>query len=425
MSETTAAATAPAETQTPMAPSAPETGREESPTHAAPTQDGAAATPAPVARSATEVRREAMEKLRAKLTGKAEAPALGSAPEADASEPKVDATGRLHGPDGKYVPKSGDAEPAGADAAPADEAPQPEAADAVPEGMVRVKIHDGHPLRHRLKGDTVDVPESVAELVQWANNNGVRSTEVQTYRQQIAQLTEQSLRLQAQLEARANGAPSKESDPYYQTLKANGLEDVAERYWRGVEAEIAATEGERFQALQGEHLQTEAKTYAEQFVQRAYAHARSALPPELAALPQVGQHLQQARAVYGSILEQREAAGQYGTESEQEFLTYFRNVLLSDGQVQGILRQRMTQEQEAERARLQKEAEQRALEAAKEAEKQKLLAAGQRHSTKHPLGAIPSHVRTDRQTTGAGVDLSEIPAHQRKKAIKQALFGGR
>lgn len=189
-----------APTPTVAAPSPePGTSLPANPTPTSPGDGAAPQKPTP-ARSFKEFK----ERRRDQREGRAprEAPAqVSEAPQAtpasDGADVTVDATGRAHGPDGKFVQKpDGSAEvPAQASA---DGATDEGAAQASPE-TVRIALPEGHPLTERgLKELPFAVPKEFEAEAKALVNGAARAKQVEMAEQRARQLEERLIRLEAE-----------------------------------------------------------------------------------------------------------------------------------------------------------------------------------------------------------------------------------
>jgi ribonuclease E len=436
MSEQTAAViTAPTEA-TPVAPAT------------SPTPDGAAAAPAtPAKPAATEQaqaapeaprymnKQEAKRSLREMFRSRSEAaeaaeaaletPAEPAAPEA-APEPVVDAAGRKHDPaTGKFV---ADTDTPAADGAREAGVPEPQgegAPDApaveTPPNMVRLELPEA--LREQGR-DFVEVPAEQERTYRALLNGYARRAEVEAAQGEMQRMREQVLRLQAEGEAREKSF----DDPALQAAwaKYQAVAEVdpeaADLLRAGIEQKLKANAEGRFQELSTERQQQEVQGHAAQFRSQTVAAAQHFYPQDVQS-PEFAAAYQRALFTYGSEIEMAERTGQPASLSLERFVAHLDREAREVPSIRNRLLSEYRSQQEAEAQKRAQEAEQRARAEAAEAERQRLLQTGTRHADRNPLANIASQVRTDKLSMSTNDDLSSVPMHQRKQAIKQRLFG--
>lgn len=374
--ETTAVVAAPTEALT---------GIEATPT---PSTDGAAAVLPEAPRDVREARTSLRERIaRSAAETVAATPATPSEPAPPAVV--IDEAGKAHGPDGKFVSLSADAE-----SAPAENA-TPEAAPA-PEGMVRIELPEGHPLRER--GRThyevrISSPEEEAEL-RGLLATPIKQRELKEARERVVQMEEQVLRMQAAEAARRKFEET--VDP--STLEAiRAVEEVnpalAALMRRGLESSLPELEKAEFQTLAEQRVQQEVASEVEAFVNRTRTVAQ-AVYADIATEPYFPALYQKARAAYGAELAAREQAGQYGTQNEQEFLGYMRSFVATHPEASRVFRAKLSARQEAER-----EAERQRIEAETKTETERtVLTAALANRRTNPLGGVAMGMTTGRET---------------------------
>lgn len=223
----------------------------------APTVTEGAAAPAPtptVTEAAPKTAADFLARIRDKANGGA---SVATSPAPAASAPTVDATGRVHGTDGKFVPKPAGGEPAAS--APADGGvapPQAAAAEAVAE-RVRIALDEGHPLRERgLTELPFDVPKEHEEIARYLAGQPVKKRE-------YAQAQELARQAEAQAaEARAEAAFWRENAgsiltpefyAKYADIKQTYGEADAELYKQAIMAQANGKLAERVGAQRAEH----------------------------------------------------------------------------------------------------------------------------------------------------------------------------
>lgn len=336
----------------------------------------------------------------------------------------MDSAGRPHDPaTGRFLP-SGEQdpnEPAAAQAAPVDAG-----AATVPPGMVRIEVPEGHPLRDQ-GVDHIHALESEERSHRAALNAAARRSEVEQYRQEIARLQDERIRLQAQVEARQkSGDPM--ADPaameiYQALLEVDPAQ--AERYKRGLEWEAQQAAEARYGELSAERQQAETQQAIQQFVAGAEQAVVEYLPPDLRGLPQMRQHFENAVALYDRHLELEFSRGRTTPPSHDEFVdVFFKREILTDPTVRQWAERHTEAQKQAEAQRIKADAEAKALADAKAAEEARLRDAAQRHGTRNPLGNISGAVRTDRASTDTQPQdpTAGLTGRNLRNAVRQSVI---
>lgn len=250
-------------------------------TPAAPTVTEATAAPA-TAPTTTEGpqldARTALERLR--TTGRTSvAPSPAAQPVETAPAAAVtDATGRVHGPDGKFVAKPAGGEPAASGAEVTGAPAQTTAAEAVAE-RVRIALDEGHPLRERgLTELPFDVPKEHEEIARWLAGQPVKKREY-AQAQEVARLAEAKA-AEARAEAafwRENAGSILTPEFYakYADIKQTYGEADAELYKQAIMAKAQDQLAERVGAQRAEHNVT---TTAQRFRSLAAQDAAQRFP---------------------------------------------------------------------------------------------------------------------------------------------------
>lgn len=278
-------------------------------------------------------------------------------------------------------------------AAPAPDATAaPDAGTAeVPEGMVRIDIPEGHPMRHR--GDHYLVPQGHEEYHRWAVNNTIRRNDVEAAAKNTREWQQYANRLKAELDATREFAGGIFQDPaviqQIDDIRKTYGDEAAKRFEAGLWAEQQGKVQELTQQQQAEAAQAERAQIVQGFMQQAHAAAQKRYPEWSQ------QEVANALAAYGSWVEARGA----DELKLDEFLQHADPVYLQNPRARATAEQRRNQRLEQER-QIAAKAEADRL----KAEEQKRLeeAAAQRAQypwMRVPANAVPAQVGVDE---GAG-----------------------
>jgi hypothetical protein len=150
------------------------------------------------------------------------------------------------------------------------------------------------------------------------------------------------------------------------------------------------------------------------------SQAATAVYQDVAQQPYFPALLQRAYAAYGAEITARESAGQYGTQSEGEFLTYLRSFVLSHPDASGVYRQKAQAVAEAERQRVAREAAEAEQKKHADAERERLTAAATNRRT-NPLGRLAMGVATG-QTAPA--EPGPKSAHDARRTLRDRMRSG-
>lgn len=354
---------------------------------------------------------------------------------ATVAEAKAAAGGEHHSKDqpragdGKFAapePSAGDQPPdPNATAAPALDATPPDATatpqqgkpvapDAagtpeVPEGMVRIDIPEGHPMRHR--GDHYLVPQGHEEYHRWAVNNTIRRNDVESAAKTARDWQQYANRLKAELEATREFTGGIFQDPaviqQIDDIRKTYGDEAAKRFEAGLWAEQQGKVQELTQQQQAEAQKAEAVAYVNDFQQKAFAAAQRRYPEWSP------QEVANALAAYGSWVEARGA----NELKLDEFLKHADPVYLQNPQARAAAERRRSQRDEQQRqAAAKAEADRLAAE-----ERKKLEEAAARRAQypwmQVPAGAVPAQVGVDE---GAGGPKTVHEARQSLRRRRRA-----
>lgn len=276
---------------------------------------------------------------------------------AEPAAPVVDANGRVHGTDGRFVeaPQEGAASAAtdgnapAADAAPGDapEVSEPTAADAVPEGFVRIELPEDHPLRERGR-DHVLAPAEMEEDYRGLVNSPVRRREVEAAQQQVGQLEQSLIQLQASLRAQAEFQQALFSDrrvmDTYWAIESDHGQEAAASWLQGVLAE----NGRSVEQYVTQAQQQRAAEQHEQAAQGFLADVHSQIPT---LYPLWGQ-AERSRALLAYASYARESGEPL---SIQNFRQFADARYVQHPEVQAMLRARLAEQQQQAAAEVQRQ----------------------------------------------------------------------
>lgn len=381
----------------------------------APIQDGAAAAnPTPAPTNAREFRQSLRDRIVARqadavTVGAPAEPVAEVATSEAAPEPVVDATGRAHDPaTGKFLPSG--------------EVATPEAAPA-PEGLVRIELPEGHPLRER--GRThyevrITSPEEEAEI-RGLIATPVKQRELREARERIAQMEEQLLRSQAETAARQKWEQGLSPEIREKLAAVEAVDpETAALMRRGLEAALPELAETEFRTLAEERTQAEVAREVESFRQRAHG-AASTVYADIASAPYFPDLLRRAEAAYGAELMAREARGDASPHSEAEFLQFLRPFIVAHPEAAGVIRQRVEAQRQAEREQAAAEAKAKAEAEAKQREAERLSAALQNRRT-NPLGGVAMGVTTGAQSVPG--EARPVSAHDARRTLRDRMRTG-
>lgn len=400
----------------PSAPAAPA---------AAPTPAPAAPAPAPAAQpSAPTTRAEARAALRTPVAPAEKAPTTDPATPATPQEPKVDATGRAHGEDGKFVEKPKDGTPApekepGTEPAATsekesqlEEKPDAKAADEVPEGHVRIPVPEE---LQRNFGHERIVPEKDAEFFRFTLNvHTKRKAEIaeaqgraDEYEQRLAQ-HEAALRVANEFTTLLLTDP-RILEAHNQIRQDHGPEEAA-RWMQGLMNEHGQNASkyatEAMQKVSERRQQAAAKTW----LRESFEASSAKVPEAIVKLPEYESHFLRAQAAYSADLQLRERQGERTQYDADEFFQDFLAPRLRKiPQVMSALEQaRAQREQQAAAA---------AAEKGKERERAALDQTKQRID-EIPMAAVPAAVSTGHEPAGAP---QKAPSYREaRRALRRA-----
>lgn len=373
----------------------PVTGETHEPaTTASPATDGAATAPIAPEPTVSQTAREFRESLRKQQPATqpaageptAETVAAGATAEAP-PEPVVDAAGRAHDPaTGQFLPAA--------------ETATPEAASA-PDGLVRIELPEGHPLRER--GRThyevrISSPEEEAEI-RGLLATPIKQRELKEAHARVAEMEEKLLRAQAEAEVfnQSRSDPDLAEDWAIHDAVAEVNPRAAALLKLAIDAKSRDKAEGRFTELATERLQQEVQQEAAAFRGRVQQVAETVYA-DIAHAPYFPELLQRAATAYGAEITAREARGEYGTHSEREFLLYLRPFVAAHPDASAVIRGRMDERQQAERERIAAEAKAQAEADAKQREEERLQAALVNRRT-NPLGGLAVGLSTGRDTS--------------------------
>lgn len=397
----------------------------EAPEQQAPAQPEPQAPEAPAEpqqRLPRDVRAEARRAAREKYKHPARTEATESAPAGETEQPKIDAQGRTHDPaTGKYLPEQGEEAATQQDgsqpeAAPTAEAssepatPDASATQQVPEGHVRIEVPEA---LQRNFGREKIVPEADAEFARWSFNNAVRNREIEEAQRQVAEARAEAARARAEAEVFRDPAADPLADPavrqkYTEILQAWGEED-AQAYLRGQDKRGEAAQAKAAELERNAKLDAAAETFKAQWLPRSMSLFEAWKPYGEDFI-----RMKLARPLYefSQRVDRGEAPPDVGKFLDDYAIpAYTRDPLFQ---------QWLAKKKAAEKETLANQARQQAEQEAREKEEARLKEAADRRATQHPMGRIPSNVRTDRQTT-SGAEPEYDPTGKSPDQIKKDM----
>lgn len=376
-------------------------------------------------------------------------PAAPQEPSEPVVEPKVDAQGNLHGPDGKFAGKAAGSpgesrasdQPAGAEA-PAVETPlgsegptETPAAEGSPEG-IRIDIPADHPLRgmgvETLHANDAQQERAIRALL----NSHTRRAEVEQAQQALRQYEDAIAERDARLEVAQNRVRQLIADPslasIYGDLKQAYGEEHANRWLDGELRQDDSAVQERLQAYQQQRLQSDAVQAAQSFQQQAFEAAQGYYPQFWTQSPDFQQAFSRAYDLYDTMVGRAIQQGQTVVPSVEQFVG---DVLQREYLASPVVRaeaQRQLQEEQA-KAAAEAEAAKKAEAERLEREKQATAAAAvqqfkqqaaqtRQQMPPHPMGQLGGAARADLQSTGPQQeDTSNMSPYQLKQRLRQEV----
>lgn len=413
---------------------------------------GAPLNPKSEARRALHANRSAFSSQEVAATAAIEAVSQqeGETPDAqatgDAAAPA--ATEAPRGPDGRFVPKDGTTDPS---ATPTDTG-RAAAATGPQPGLIRIEVPEGHALRQGGREAFFASTEQEARDIRALLNGYTprrERTEADTLRQKNEQLQQRLLELEATQQATAEFQATPEyraAVEKYEELAADD-EKEAQRYWRGVQAELQAAAEQKITQKRQEQAEQAIAEQDTAWQEEAYARtqrpvAEGGVPDFIRRMPEFNDWYVEELAAFDRRIslrvEQRGASYQPTLpELQDEFAAQLAAQLLRKDQVRSAIARARAQGDTTQQAREEgrREGQTQTLAEKAEAEKQRLLDAARRRDASKG-GAPPNpiadiNVQTDRQSTQTQTDLSEVPIHSLRKTLKagfrgsaQRYFGG-
>lgn len=346
---------------------------------AATTTEGAvqpAATPT-VTEAQPKTAADFLARVKMRANGNASvAPSPAAEPSVAAPDPavSVDATGRVHGSDGKFVAKPAGDEPAASAPAPGATTETAGAEPAVPE-VVKLALPEGHPLRDRgLAELPFAVPKEHEEVVRSLLNEPVRKQQVAEAFARAREAESRALQAQAEAEFwRTNSGEFLTPEFYAQfaDIKQTYGEAAAETFKAGqMEAARAKLETRRAEVnreMTVQQIQHTASAFRAAAIQDAANRYPGWTQPEL----------ERAFQVYGAWLHATNKA----EPSAQDWYTIADPLYAGSTAGQG--------RRADEARRIEAQASQRAQQEAAERERQQLDAAAANRQ-RNPLSSVPN-----------------------------------
>lgn len=300
--------------------------------------------------------------------------------------------------------------------------------DSLPEGMVRIRLPEGHPLRDQGR-EFVTAPKDEERQIRALVNGYTRTREAEEARTENERLMEENILLRAQLEASDSLRDKLLTDPeiraeYDEIYAINPA--AAETWLRGIEAkqqpDVQKSVQEKIKEARRKRAETESQREARQFRQHMRAYVDSDYPM-LADLPHLDALMEEAFQSYSGALSFRARQGYDVDLDPNEFVRkHLAPVFYNDRQAGHRLRQAAAQRNGKTKEQERRLAEAKAKADGKKREQEHLEDAANRHGDKNPLAQVPSEVRTGAQSTSAeetpdftGMTADQIKKHQKKR----------
>jgi hypothetical protein len=230
--------------------------------------------------------REARERLRERARGRKTRKGEGRTVAEEFNRPR-DEQGRFSKEGATEEAEAADA-PSGDTPAQADGGTDPEASakpreseSPPPEGMVRLTIPEGHPLRTDRGVTFIDFPAENEEYGRWAINQATRQREVEQASRQAREMELRAASLEAEAKFWRENAGDILTPEFYQTyndLKSTYGEAHAEDYKAGVLRRANAQIAERQNEVRKQDYQRRVVSYASAFREKVHEIAPKAYP---------------------------------------------------------------------------------------------------------------------------------------------------
>lgn len=365
---------------------------------ATPVVSDVAATPTPVVEAPAPTL-SAKDAAKAGLF-KSIAAAQPSAPanEVPATPVTVDANGRTHAPDGKFLPGAPE------QAAPIDPAaavtPQPTPANTdqqtAPPKQVRIPVPEGHWLRSRGRTEIPVDPELERDF---------RGLLKDTTRSEVTSLREQLVTTQAQLRAAQEARQSIAANPdviaRINELRALGHDDLADAALAGLESKQLEKAKEYEKSAREQFAEVDAKAEALEFRDSTRDRARQMYAGPWVDTPAFETAFTEAMKAYAGLLMHE---GENAKLDPGFVLRFMKSSFLENPENKAFARARI----EARRQPAPVPSDAQA-----------------RHATLPPLASIPSTARTGQLSTQpATLDKTGLSAGDIRKQLKRDILTG-
>lgn len=341
---------------------------------------------------------EAKAALRASVAAPV-APEQTSAQQAPV-EPTPDATGRLHGDDGRFVEKpegQTDGAPSAETTAESKEGPEAggdtadtdAAGGAPPKGFVKIELPADHPLREQ-GHDYVLAPEGKEDLYRNLANSAVRRREVEAVNTQLREREEELIRTAAALRASQEFtsnlfADRRITDTYWQLREDQGPD--AANYWlQGLVSEAGQNVGQYIEQAQAQAAEARYTAQANAFLQADVPQARRLYPHWN------DQEFQTSLASYASYAAATGAELSVASFKEHADAIYARHPKVQEAIAEYRARERQQQEN--------------AIREQGAAREREALSRTREIVDSHPLAALPAAAHTGHQDAPPAVRLN-------------------
>lgn len=293
-----------------------------------------------------------------------------------------------------------------------------------PEGMVRVHLEEGHPLREDRGEAFIDVPPEMEETVKRLSRGYARSRELDEERRLRQKLEDRLMELETEREflreRTSETALTAEQQHVYEQLKNTYGEEYAEAIKRGWETEQEEKLSEAVQERRREAMRQRLVKRGEQFrdamIQLSLRGAEN-IGPLFPGWDETG--VREALASYGASLRYRsQIRGKPIFPDARDFYEFARPMYLSTEAGQRHAKEAMRQIQERE----SEKATSRAEESARAREEERLKDAANRHASNpnRNLGGVRS-VASSGEGEPEPLDKTKFSETQLRRSLRERI----
>jgi hypothetical protein len=297
--------------------------------------------------------------------------------------PVIDANGRPHAADGKFLPVDGSTAKT----------------EPVSAPSIRVPVPEGHWLRDQGVAELPATDETEARRIRGLLKDASRRSEVSTLREELVRTQAQ---LKAAQEARQGIIANPDVLARINELRALGHDDLADAALRGLDSQSSEKAKEYEQEARARFTEEDAKAQALEFHGNTLDAARTKYPDFFVNSPRFNTAFAEAWDAYCIDVTVRENRGEAVKLSPDGVWKYLTPIYLADKDAQAIAKQRIAQRRQPTVVPND---------------------AAQRHATLPPLAAIPSTARTGQLSTQpAAFNKTGMSAQEIKNNLKRELI---